>query len=217
MSWLQHSPQLWHKNPDRRASYSHGGGIGGFSRSGQSSLLQSVIRNLVDSVDEEERISQRSKLENDLEVASERLDALVQEHREKLHGTLDTFEKVDAKIQDSQDRIRALKTNLKSCKNLLRCKREELKRLWLEDVKYKHMLKMIDTIEEVQGLPERLKKYKQSKHYLHATELLNNNVARLEGELASVEALKDLKQELKQQKEVRTNTGRRPGDKATLY
>ena len=32
----------------------------------------------MDSVDEEERISQRSKLENDLEVASERLDALVQ-------------------------------------------------------------------------------------------------------------------------------------------
>ena len=29
--------------------------------------------------------------------------------------------------------------------------------------------------EEVQGLPERLKKYKEGKHYLQATELLNNN------------------------------------------
>ena len=101
-------------------------------------MLQSVIRNLVDSVDEEDRITQRNKLEDDLTIASERLDALVQgveerreggrgrgrgeeeggtkeeycmlcgswikfslllEHREKLHGTLDTFEKVDVKIR----------------------------------------------------------------------------------------------------------------------
>lgn len=47
---------------------------------------------------------------------------------------------------DSEEKIRMLKTSLQSCKNLLRCKREELKRLWLEDVKYKHMLKMIDTM-----------------------------------------------------------------------
>ena len=47
---------------------------------------------------------------------------------------------------DSEEKIRMLKTSLQSCKNLLRCKREELKRLWLEDVKFKHMLKMIDTM-----------------------------------------------------------------------
>ena len=41
-------------------------------------MLQSVIRNLVDSVDEEDRITQRNKLEDDLTIASERLDALVQ-------------------------------------------------------------------------------------------------------------------------------------------
>ena len=49
-------------------------------------MLQSVIRNLVDSVDEEDRVSQRNKLEDDLAIASERLDALVQgveERRER--------------------------------------------------------------------------------------------------------------------------------------
>ena len=29
--------------------------------------------------------------------------------------------------------------------------------------------------EQVRGVPELLKRYKQSKHYLHATELLVNN------------------------------------------
>lgn len=44
----------------------------------QQSLLQSVIRNLVDSEDDQERRTQRMKLESDLEVTSERLDSLVQ-------------------------------------------------------------------------------------------------------------------------------------------
>lgn len=92
------------------------------------------------------------------------------EHRDKLHGTLSTFDAVDKKIQGqcctsscpfilvttsmvsfccppaSQIKVREVKASLKSCKSLLRCKREELKRLWLEDLKYKHMLKMIESM-----------------------------------------------------------------------
>ena len=44
----------------------------------QKSLLQSVMRNLMDSEDDQERSTQRIKLENDLAVTSERLDHLVQ-------------------------------------------------------------------------------------------------------------------------------------------
>lgn len=44
----------------------------------QRSLLQSVIRNLVDSEDDLERQTQRKKLESDLDMTSERLDTLVQ-------------------------------------------------------------------------------------------------------------------------------------------
>ena len=45
----------------------------------QRSLLQTVIHNLVDSSeDDAERDSQRNKLQNDLGIANERLDELVQ-------------------------------------------------------------------------------------------------------------------------------------------
>lgn len=47
---------------------------------------------------------------------------------------------------ESQAKIRSVKISLSSCKSLLRCKRDELKRLWLEDVKYKNMLQMIDSM-----------------------------------------------------------------------
>ncbi|CAI8041437.1 Exocyst complex component 4 [Geodia barretti] len=106
-----------------------GGGGGGYSSSyggamSQSSMLQSVIRNLVDSTDDDERMQQKARLEDDLSVASERLETLVREHKDKLHSTLDTFEKIDYRVRDSQEKIRGLKKNLQSSKSLLRCKRE---------------------------------------------------------------------------------------------
>ena len=74
--------------------------------------------------------------------------------------------------------------------------------------------------EEVRSVPEKLANFKANKRYLQATELLKNNgrsittccqacmsmsppVARLDGELSSVEALKELRVELLQQKEVK--------------
>ena len=47
---------------------------------------------------------------------------------------------------ESQLKVRMLRDNLNVCKSQLKCKRDELKRLWLEDVKYKKMLKLIDNM-----------------------------------------------------------------------
>lgn len=85
------------------------------------------------------------------------------EHQAKLHSTLATFGKIDQTIKgtyvcgltdmisqlilsDSQAKVHMLKEHLQGCKVLLKCKREELNRLWLDDIKYKKMLKMIDNV-----------------------------------------------------------------------
>ena len=46
----------------------------------------------------------------------------------------------------SRDKIHRVKASLNQCKMSLRFKREELKRLWLEDIKYKHMLQTIQAV-----------------------------------------------------------------------
>lgn len=167
------------------------------------SLLQVVIRDLADSYDDEERFAQREKLKADLDLAAERVDTLVRDHKDQLNGALITFGSIDEKLRESQDKVRLVKSHLTLCKTLLRCKRDELKRLWLEDQKYKHMLKLIEKIEKVHEVPNLLVKYRESKHYLQATELLVNSVAQLcqEGELASIEGLRELKADLLKQKE----------------
>ena len=48
----------------------------------------------------------------------------------------------------AQEKIRATKDNLQSCKNLLHCKRDELRKLWIEGIEHKTMVSMLDQMYE---------------------------------------------------------------------
>lgn len=65
-----------------------------------------------------------------------------------------------------------VKENLLSCKMLLHCKRDELRKLWIEGIEHKHVLQLLDEIESIKQVPQRLETYMASKHYLHATDML---------------------------------------------
>lgn len=65
-----------------------------------------------------------------------------------------------------------VKENLLSCKMLLHCKRDELRKLWIEGIEHKHVLQLLDEIESIKQVPQRLVAYMASKHYLHATDML---------------------------------------------
>lgn len=63
---------------------------------------------------------------------------------------------------------------------LLHCKRDELRKLWIEGIEHKHVLQLLDEIESIKQVPQRLEAYMASKHYLHATDMLVSNL--LDGE-----------------------------------
>lgn len=47
-------------------------------------------------------------------------------------------------VSSNRDKIKKVKENLQDCKKKLRCRRDELKSLWLEGLEYKYMLKLLD-------------------------------------------------------------------------
>lgn len=65
-----------------------------------------------------------------------------------------------------------VKENLVSCKMLLHCKRDELRKLWIEGIEHKHVLNLLDEIETIKQVPQKLQQYTGSKHYLIATDML---------------------------------------------
>jgi exocyst complex component 4 len=84
---------------------------------------------------------------------------------------------------------------------LLHCKRDELKKLWLESVENKVVLELLDQVEALMMMPQDVSNFINKKHYLHATKLLTSSLSQLDGSLIDVEALKEVKSELISKKE----------------
>ena len=71
---------------------------------------------------------------------------------------------------------------------------------WIEGIEHKHVLNLLDEIENIKQVPQKLEQCMASKHYLSATDMLVSAVESLEGPLLQVEGLSDLRLELHSKK-----------------
>ncbi|XP_028153482.2 exocyst complex component 4 [Diabrotica virgifera virgifera] len=166
-----------------------------------SGLLMSVIRTLSASETNEQRDREKAKLENDYKLCDQKLDELVSKHENDLTKVMQLFGSISQIVTTNREKIRRVQENLQDCKRKLGCRRDELKNLWLEGLEYKHMLQLIEEVQKMNEVPNRLSAYMARKQYLHATNLLVEAVNLGRGTLEGVESLKELGQELEQKKE----------------
>ncbi|XP_065528890.1 exocyst complex component 4 [Lathamus discolor] len=182
------------------------GDVGGRYRSSiskskdPSGLLISVIRTLSTSDDVEDRETEKGRLEEAYEKCDRDLDELIVQHYTELTTAIRTYQSITERITNSRNKIKQVKENLLSCKMLLHCKRDELRKLWIEGIEHKHVLNLLDEIENIKQVPQKLEQCMASKHYLNATDMLVSAVDSLEGPLLQVEGLSDLRLELHSKK-----------------
>ncbi|KAI7791648.1 exocyst complex component 4 [Triplophysa rosa] len=165
-----------------------------------SGLLISVIRTLSSSDDVQDRETEKGRLEEAYEKCDHDLDELIVQHYTELTTAIRTYQSITERITSSRNKIKQVKENLLSCKMLLHCKRDELRKLWIEGVEHKHVLSLLDEIENIKQVPQKLEASMASKHYLYATDMLVSAVDSLEGPLLQVEGLSDLRLELHSKK-----------------
>ncbi|XP_038608129.1 exocyst complex component 4 isoform X1 [Tachyglossus aculeatus] len=165
-----------------------------------SGLLISVIRTLSSSDNVEDRENEKGRLEEAYEKCDRDLDELIVQHYTELTTAIRTYQSITERITNSRNKIKQVKENLLSCKMLLHCKRDELRKLWIEGIEHKHVLNLLDEIENIKQVPQKLEQCMASKHYLSATDMLVSAVDSLEGPLLQVEGLSDLRLELHSKK-----------------
>ncbi|XP_074041952.1 exocyst complex component secretory 8 [Leptinotarsa decemlineata] len=166
-----------------------------------SGLLMSVIRTLSASETNEQRDREKAKLENDYKICDQRVDQLVSKHGKDLSKVMNLFGSISQIVISNRERIKKVKEHLQDCKKKLRCRKDELKNLWVEGLEYKYMLQLVDEIEKMNQVPNRLSYHMGRKQYLHATMLLVDAVHLGKETLEGVESLKELSLELEQKKE----------------
>ncbi|XP_063688430.1 exocyst complex component 4-like isoform X4 [Bolinopsis microptera] len=135
----------------------------------------------------------------------QQIDAKINEQLTDNHNALKQIPEVYSNVLDrikfAQGKIKSCKEKIDRCKTSLQCQREDLKRLYLDSVTNGQILDLLARIDKVREVSGVLDAYIKHKHYQHATKLLKTNVALLEGNLSSVDALKDIKDELKKRKD----------------
>ncbi|KAB0399438.1 hypothetical protein E2I00_006223 [Balaenoptera physalus] len=150
-----------------------------------SGLLISVIRTLSTSDDVEDRENEKGRLEEAYEKCDRDLDELIVQHYTELTTAIRTYQSITERITNSRNKIKQVKENLLSCKMLLHCKRDELRKLWIEGIEHKHVLNLLDEIENIKQVPQKLEQCMASKHYLSATDMLVEGLSDLRLELHS--------------------------------
>ncbi|XP_006030745.1 exocyst complex component 4 [Alligator sinensis] len=159
-----------------------------------------LVRTLSTSDDVEDRETEKGRLEEAYEKCDRDLDDLIVQHYTELTTAIRTYQSITERITNSRNKIKQVKENLLSCKMLLHCKRDELRKLWIEGIEHKHVLNLLDEIENIKQVPQKLEQCMASKHYLSATDMLVSAVDSLEGPLLQVEGLSDLRLELHSKK-----------------
>ncbi|MBN3285736.1 EXOC4 protein, partial [Polyodon spathula] len=158
------------------------------------------VRTLSASADVHDREVEKSRLEEAYEKCDRDLDDQIVQHYTELTTAIRTYQSITERITNSRNKIKQVKENLLSCKMLLHCKRDELRKLWIEGIEHKHVLNLLDEIENIKQVPQNLEHCMSSKHYLRATDMLVSAVNSLEGPLLQVEGLSDLRLELHRKK-----------------
>ncbi|XP_057377768.1 exocyst complex component 4-like isoform X2 [Daphnia carinata] len=161
-----------------------------------SGLLMNVIGTLSSLSSNEQRDREKAKLEREFKLSDQRLEKLVTTHHRDLANVMQIYSKASVSINEARTRIAMVKGQLAACRGLLHCRRDELKKLWLEGVEHKQVLLMLNQIEKLKEIPDKINENIAKKNYVAAAELVVEAQQNLQGPLQNVEALKDVRSDL---------------------
>jgi len=128
------------------------------------------------------------------------LKGIVNEHHQGFNSSIGTFHQIQSSLQNSQHRVRTLKGSLVAAKSSLSTAKPELREFATTSQNYDEMLQMLDTIEKLQLVPERLEARISEKRFLTAVDILQDALRMIRRtEMEKIGALSDLRTYLSNQ------------------
>ncbi|KAF1942073.1 hypothetical protein EJ02DRAFT_503063 [Clathrospora elynae] len=122
------------------------------------------------------------------------LKGIVNEHHQGFNSSIGTFHQIQSSLQSSQQRVRNLKGSLTSAKSQLSTAKPELKEFATTSQNYDEMLQMLDNIEKLQLVPERLEARISEKRFLTAVDILQDALRKIrKTEMEDIGGLSDLR------------------------
>ncbi|VDN03243.1 unnamed protein product [Thelazia callipaeda] len=145
------------------------------SQDNASALLLSMIRTLTSSSSVDQKELDRKRLEAGFAETSREIDQLVNACREKVHS---------------------IRSSLLTCRSLLQCRRDDLKRLWMENAQQKHVSAILAQIEDLSRLGNDVEEAIIASNYRSAANFLNEADLLLNGPFSNIDGLNQFRSQL---------------------
>ncbi|CAI4222478.1 unnamed protein product [Auanema sp. JU1783] len=159
-------------------------------------LLINVIRTLTSSVSEDQRELEKAKLEKGFKESEKLIDRLVKERHNDVEHCLVSFREVSTGITTCREKVNNVRNALQTCHSLLECRRDDLKKLWLENSQQKYVCEILNQLEELKEAPSKVDLAMASGQYQEAARLISVSGELLNGKLSVIEGLSQLRKSI---------------------
>ncbi|KAI0216777.1 exocyst subunit [Massospora cicadina] len=146
--------------------------------------------------------------ENLLNTLNTTVEEVVNDHYRQFSTTTAIFTGVQAEInrkprldpltlKESSAQVQAMRQDLLRCKDILTTQRSDLNVLWSKAKQYKEMLHILDLLDEIKVVPDRLESLFRDKYYLTGIRLLISTLKQLDTPaLAPIKATTEIRRTL---------------------
>ncbi|CAO1630595.1 unnamed protein product [Sympodiomycopsis kandeliae] len=151
-------------------------------------------------LDESSLGSNRGEFETTKELIADALQGTVDDHYESFATAITLHNSVLASLTSVQTSVSSSRRRLRDSRDALGSKRADLVQLWHRQQSVKEALRLLNTIEQLKNVPDRLEALMSGKHFLTAVNLLVRALKVIQKpEMLSIGAISDLRSWLRNQ------------------
>ncbi|CAD5207871.1 unnamed protein product [Bursaphelenchus okinawaensis] len=158
-----------------------------------SGLLINVIRTIATSASDDQRELARERLQTGYQDSGKVIDRLLTEQEEDVKTSVESFRDVATNIRECRERINRVQNALSASRNLLQSRRDELKKLWMENLEQKKIGQILEQIEEVKNMERIVDGLMKEEKFREAVDKLKRADIALNGPLSAIEGLHQLR------------------------
>jgi exocyst complex component 4 len=121
------------------------------------------------------------------------LDKLLSEHKDNVLTSLGAFREVSKDIRACREKIKSVQNSLQISHTLLQSRRDELKKLWLENLEQKKICEILQQINDIKNLDRLVDGLIKEQKFEEAVQQLKRADILLNGPLSMIEGLVQLR------------------------
>eukprot|EP00252_Welwitschia_mirabilis_P017692 TRINITY_DN3918_c0_g1_i1.p1 TRINITY_DN3918_c0_g1~~TRINITY_DN3918_c0_g1_i1.p1 ORF type:complete len:1073 (-),score=266.71 TRINITY_DN3918_c0_g1_i1:331-3549(-) len=136
-------------------------------------------------------------LKHKSEIIEDVVDEVVHGYHSGFNKAIHNYSQILRLFSESAENITGLKTELTEAKKLLGARNKQLHQLWYRSVTLRHIISLLDQIENASKVPARVDKLISDRQYYAAVQLYLHSTSMLEREgIQGVGALQEVRSEL---------------------